>query len=201
MKRGKARKAVSSYLETPAVRLLRGLGLSPNAVTLLGLLTAGASAFLLSTGYLLAGGVALLVAGVFDLFDGALARATGRVSMYGALLDSIADRVSEAAVLLGLLVFYVGRSETLGAVLVFVAFAGSVMVSYVRARAEGLGIECEVGIMTRPERVVVLGAGLIIAHWWTAAVVVALAAVAALSFVTSGQRIAHVLGQMRRSAA
>ena len=171
------------------VRLLARLGLSPNAVTLLGLLASGASAYLLSVGHLWPGGVVLLASGVFDLFDGALARETGRASRFGALLDSVVDRVSETVVLLGLLIFYIDRSSTEGTVLVYLALAGSIMVSYLRARAEGLGIECEVGIMTRPERVAVLGAGLIVGQWWLTGVLVALGVIAGLTLLTSAQRL------------
>ena len=159
MNRAAARKALSAYFEEPVARLLSRLGLTSNSVTLLGLAVAGVSAYLLSIGYMWAGGVALLLSGVFDLFDGALARATGRASSFGALLDSAVDRVSETVVLLGLLIFYLQESSTEGVVLVYLALAGSIMVSYLRARAEGLGIECKVGIMTRPERVATLGIG------------------------------------------
>ncbi len=138
----------------------------------------------------------LLTSGAFDLLDGAVARATGRVTRFGALLDSVVDRVSEAAILLGLLVFYLSRPPSfdsdLGASLVFIALAGSVMVSYVRARAEGLGVECNLGVMTRPERVVTLGVGLVVGQWWLPAASVALGAIAALTIVTTVQRVAHV---------
>ena len=99
MSRVAARRVISSYVEVPVATFLARLGLSPNSITLAGLLVAGASAYLLSIGYLWAGGVVLLASGVFDLFDGALARVTNRVSRFGALLDSVSDRVSEAAVL------------------------------------------------------------------------------------------------------
>ena len=197
MSRAAARRTLISYLEKPAVRLFTGLGLSPNTVTLLGLLIAGASAYLLSEGYLLAGGGTLLVAGVFDLFDGAVARATGKVSRGGALVDSVADRVSEAIVLLGMLLFYLDRSSTTGAVLIFLALVGSVMVSYVRARAEGLGVDCKVGLMTRPERVLILGIGAMVGQWWLTALTVALGVVAALALITSAHRVVHVLRTLK----
>ncbi len=191
-----ARTFVSTYLQGPAATLLTRLGVSPNAITLSGLLVAGAGAYLLSLGELALGGAVLLLSGAFDLLDGAVARATGRVTRFGALLDSVVDRVSEAAILLGLLVFYLGRPSSfgsdLGAALVFIALAGSIMVSYIRARAEGLGVECNLGVMTRPERVVILGVGLVIGQWWLPAVSVALGAIAALTMVTSLQRVAHV---------
>ena len=186
-----ARRLLGSHFETPVARLLAALGLSPNAVSLLGLVVAGGSAYLLSTGRFWAGGIVLLASGLFDLLDGALARHTGRVSRFGALLDSTLDRVSEAVVLVGLLVYYLDTGSTEGALLCYLALAGSVMVSYLRARAEGLGIECSVGIMTRPERVAALGAGLIIGHWWPVTVLAVLAAIAGLTAVTSTQRLFH----------
>ena len=197
MNRTAARKVVSSYLETPVVAILRRIGLSPNSVTLLGLVVAGASAYLLSIGNLWAGGVVLLASGMFDFFDGALARASGRASSFGALLDSVVDRLSEAAVLLGLLVYYLQQDSTEGAVLVYLALAGSIMVSYLRARAEGLGIECKVGIMTRPERVALLGIALLIGEWRTLAVLVALGVIAGLAFLTSAQRMLHSWAMLR----
>ena len=191
MNRADARKVLSSYLEQPVASVLAKMGLTPNIVTLLGLAVAGAGAYLISIGILWAGGIVLLASGVFDLFDGALARLTGRTSKFGALLDSVVDRVSEAVILLGLLIFYIRLSSTEGLVLVYLALAGSIMVSYLRARAEGLGIECSVGVMTRPERVVTLGVGLIIGHWWPAVVLVVLGVIAGLTFLTTVQRLIH----------
>ena len=191
MNRADARKVLSSYLEQPVASVLAKMGLTPNIVTLLGLAVAGAGAYLISIGILWAGGIVLLASGIFDLFDGALARLTGRTSKFGALLDSVVDRVSEAVILLGLLVFYIRLSSTEGLVLVYLALAGSIMVSYLRARAEGLGIECSVGVMTRPERVVTLGVGLIIGHWWPTVVLVVLGVIAGLTFLTTVQRLIH----------
>ena len=133
----------------------------------------------------------MLLSGVFDLFDGALARATGKASKFGALLDSTVDRVAEAVILLGLLVFYIRDDSTEGTVLVYLALTGSIMVSYLRARSEGLGIECLVGVMTRPERVVTLGIGLIVGHWWPVVVLVVLGVIAGLTLFTSVQRLFH----------
>ena len=198
MDRTTARKLLSSHFETPVARVLARLGLSPNGITLLGLVVAGISAYLLSQGHLALGGAVLLASGVFDLLDGAVARYTGKVTTFGALLDSVVDRVSEAAVLLGLLVYYVDRSSTLEASLVYLALSGSTMVSYVRARAEGLGVECNVGIMQRPERVAFLGIGLVAGQWWTPAVSVALAVIFFLSTVTIVQRVLHVRQALAR---
>ena len=141
---------ISSYVERPVAGALAKIGVSPNMVTMAGLVGAGISAWLISEGMLWAGGVVMLFAGILDLFDGALARSTGQDSPFGALLDSVVDRVSEIVVLLGLLIYYARADSLEGTVLVYLAVGGSVMVSYLRARSEGLGIDCKVGIMTRP---------------------------------------------------
>ncbi len=182
---------MSDYVETPVALLLGRIGLTPNLVTLIGLLISGLAAYLISIGIWWGGGVVVLVAGIFDLFDGALARNTDRVSKFGALLDSTVDRVSEAVVLLGLLAFYVARDDDVGSILVYVAIVGSIMVSYLRARSEGLGIECKVGVMTRPERVVTLGIGLIVGHFVPEVMLAVLAAIAALTLFTTVHRLVH----------
>ena len=157
------RGAVVRWFEQPAAGFLSAVGFTPNRATLTGLLAAGAAAYFASTGRFVLSGALVLVGGLFDLLDGALARRSGAAGRRGALLDSVADRVAECAVLLGLLVYYTlpgTRSQT-GAILAFVAFAGSVLVSYVRARAEGLGLKGTAGFFTRPERVIVTAGALL----------------------------------------
>ena len=191
MNRASAREMISSYVERPVAGALAKIGVSPNMVTMAGLVGAGISAWLLSEGMLWAGGVVMLFAGVLDLFDGALARSTGQDSPFGALLDSVVDRVSEIVVLLGLLIHYARGDSLEGTVLVYLAVGGSVMVSYLRARSEGLGIDCKVGIMTRPERVAALGFGLIVGHWVPVVMLVVLGAIAGLTILTTAQRLFH----------
>ena len=192
MNRADLRRLLSTRVEQPIARLLAALGLSPNAITLLGMAGAIAAGVLASQGLLLAAGAATLVAGILDLFDGSVARLTGRKSRFGALLDSTADRVSEAAVLVGLAVHYAGEGSIPGVLLSCGAMAGSMMVSYVRARAGGLRVDCEVGVFTRPERVAAMGAGLIAGQWLDAVLLVVLGATAALTAITTVQRILHV---------
>ena len=199
MNRASIRQAINAYVELPVARGLARLGVSPNAVTFAGLAGAGVSAYLISEGLFWAGGVVMLLAGVLDLFDGALARATGQDSDFGALLDSVIDRVSEIVVLLGLLLFYTRNGSVEGSVLVYLAVGGSIMVSYLRARSEGLGIECKVGIMTRPERVAALGFGLIIGHWLPNVVLAVLGAIAALTILTTAQRLFHTWRSLKRA--
>jgi len=191
MGRDSARQAVADYVERPVARLFSRLGLTPNSVTLIGLAIAGAGAYAIAIGNWWAGGLIVLFAGIFDLFDGALARSTGKVSDFGALLDSTIDRVSEAVVLLGLLAYYLSNDNDLGSILVYVALVGSIMVSYMRARSEGLGIDCKVGVMTRPERVAAVGIGLIVGHWAPLVVLVVLGVIGALTTVTAIHRLVH----------
>lgn len=199
MNRASLRQALNAYIEQPVARALARLGVSPNAVTFAGLVGAGISAYLISEGIFWAGGVVMLLAGILDLFDGALARATGQDSDFGALLDSVIDRVSEIVVLLGLLLFYTRSGSVEGSVLVYLAVGGSIMVSYLRARSEGLGIDCKVGIMTRPERVAALGFGLIIGHWLPNVVLAVLGAIAALTILTTAQRLFHTWRSLKRA--
>ena len=189
--RDEARRAISNYVETPVALLMGRMGLTPNLVTIIGLLIAVVAAYLIGVGLWWAGGLVALFAGIFDMFDGALARMTGRASDFGALLDSTIDRVSEAVVLLGVLAYYVTNDNDIGALLVYAALVGSIMVSYMRARSEGLGIECKVGVMQRPERVALTGLGLIVAHWIPVVMLVALGLITALTVYTAVHRLTH----------
>jgi CDP-diacylglycerol--glycerol-3-phosphate 3-phosphatidyltransferase len=189
-KLARARKATSDYVTQPAVRLLARTPVTPNTVTWLGFwLTAGATV-LVVTGNLFAAGFVVLVAGFFDMLDGALARTTNRVTRFGSVLDSTLDRLSEAILLLGILVIYTQGQQVAESLLVGVALLGSLMVSYARARIEALGIECRVGLFTRPERVIILALGLLLSQF-DYALITALAIIAVFSFFTVGQRLLY----------
>lgn len=144
----------------PLAAALANLGITPNALTVAGLFLNIVVGLVLGLGYQAAGGVLVLVAGLFDTLDGAVARVTGRVTVFGGFLDSTLDRYSEAAVFCGLLVLYTRQGRLLEVVLVYAVIIGSLLVSYARARAEGLGLDCEVGWLQRPERIALLGLGL-----------------------------------------
>lgn len=189
--RERARRAVSDYVEKPVAGLMNRVGLTPNLVTLIGLLIAAGGAWLIAVGEWWTGGIVVLFGGAFDMFDGALARMTGRASKFGALLDSVVDRVSEAVTLLGILAFYLISDNDVGAALAYVAIIGSLMVSYMRARSEGLGIDCKVGVMTRPERVAAVGFGLIAAHWFPVVLPIVLGTIGALTAFTAVHRLIH----------
>ncbi len=190
------RKNLVSYLIQPAVGLLARTSIAPGAVTWFGFLVAVGAAALIITGHLFAAGFVVLVAGFFDLLDGALARHTNRVTRFGALLDSTLDRLSEAVLLLGILVLYAREQSVTPVLLVSVALVGSFLVSYIRARAEALGLECQVGFFTRAGRVVVLALGLLLNQLFDA-LLIALAIIVVFSFFTAGQRLIYVWQQAK----
>ena len=190
--RTRARRVSTRYLEEPLARSLMAIGLSPNKVTLLGLLTSVACAYLLSQGMFAAGGGVLILAGLMDMADGALARRAGVASPRGALMDSVIDRVAEATVFLGLLVYYLSPVSEVEIVLINLSLVGSFMVSYLRARGEGLGVDCRVGVMTRPERVIALAVGLLIGQ-----VAIALGVIAVMSGLTALHRFWHIYRELR----
>ncbi|MBI2166385.1 MAG: CDP-alcohol phosphatidyltransferase family protein [Chloroflexi bacterium] len=160
MYRDLSRRLLTKHVEPRLGAFLSFLGLSPNHLTLLGLAFAGLTAYLLSQGWFVAGAVLLLIAGAFDLLDGMVARHSGRVTAFGAFLDSLVDRAQEAVVMLGLLLYYLSPPQEVPLVLVYLALVGSFLVSYARARGEGLGYSAQVGVLTRTERVLLLALGL-----------------------------------------
>jgi CDP-diacylglycerol--glycerol-3-phosphate 3-phosphatidyltransferase len=186
------RHKLAERFTTPTARILSKTGVTPNTLTVMGFLVSVAAGVLIATEYFLAGGLVVLLAGAFDLLDGPLARTTGKTSKFGGFLDSTLDRLSEAAVLAGILAYYAFHEGTWEPLLAYGCFVGSVMVSYLRARAEGLGIKCEVGIFTRVERVIVMSIGLIVGQWVGLAIPIMLGIVTALAFVTVLQRLIHV---------
>ncbi|OGO24266.1 MAG: hypothetical protein A2144_06140 [Chloroflexi bacterium RBG_16_50_9] len=130
------------------------------------------------------------------MLDGALARTTNRVTRFGGVLDSTIDRLSEAVLLLSLLVIYTRGAQVVENLLVGAALVGSLMVSYIRARVETLGIACRVGLLTRPERVIILALGLLL-NQLNFAMVSAVALIALLSFFTVGQRLLYAWRQTK----
>jgi len=180
----------------PAVLALSRLGVPPLAVTLIGLALGLAGAVFIARGSLFIGGVILIVSGVCDTLDGSLARRTARESVFGAFIDSTIDRITEIAVFGALIVysFDLGAGGRLEVIACLVAITGSFLTSYTRARAEGLGFECRVGWLERPERVALLVLGLLIGG---TTLLVVLWFLALFTMLTALQRVLHV----RRLAA
>ena len=171
----------------PLARVLSAMRVRPDSLTTTGWALAVAAAVLFALGYTKTAGAVMLFAGLFDALDGAVARESGRMSTFGAFLDSTLDRLSESAIFVGVIFFYASYSQPYEALLAGVAMMFSLMTSYTRARAEGLGFECEVGLLERAGRVVILSL-FSIAGFLT----VGIGLVAAGAFVTTAQRILHI---------
>ncbi len=180
-------RPVARSVAEPLARGLARLGFSPNGLTIVGVLITVLAALLVALGELTWGALILLAGAGFDLLDGTLARLTGRASDFGAFLDSTLDRFSEAVILFGLCAYFVRVDLDVEALLAVAALIGSFLVSYARARAEALRIECKVGWLARPERVVLIVFGLL-----TGWLLPVLWILAIFTNVTAGQRVIHV---------
>ena len=195
---------VQHYMRRLVEKVMRPLartGITPNMLTLLGLLLTIFTAGVIAFNHLRIGGVLVLCAGVFDMFDGAMARVAQKSSRFGAFFDSTLDRYAEGILLLGIIIyaqFYLPPQRIIGDIttanlviwLTYIAAVSSLMISYARARAEGLGLECKMGLLARPERVILLAAGLLIGGQpgliWTMLIL------AVLTTITAVQRIIHI---------
>ena len=191
-------------------KIVNGLALSkisPNTLTFIGLIINVVAAFFF--GYarannnvrmFLYAGLIIIGAGLFDMVDGRVARQTNQVSVFGAFFDSVLDRYSDVAIFFGLLVYYARADRYFYVFLAAFVMTASLMVSYTRARAEALGVECKVGIATRPVRVVILAIGLLFAKGATLGsfelLKPAVYVLAALSAITAAQRIWHVRSEL-----
>jgi len=199
----------------PVVWLMRKVGMTPNMVTTVGLIGNLAAAAMILYAALSPlvnpyswigwGGLVIILSSLFDMLDGRLARTANMVSKFGAFYDSVLDRYQELTTLSALAVFFMYSGNTLGTVATFLSLIGSIMVSYVRARAEGLGCECKVGLMQRPERVVLTALGCMLfgllhgsmgsdSVWF---LLVPQLLIAVLSNATAVVRIIHVYKQLR----
>ena len=185
-------KASLTRLGDPVARALLRAHVRPNHLTLVGLGVSILAACAFAQGSLRTGAVLLTLAGLFDFFDGSLARLANSVSAFGAFLDSVVDRYSDLVVLLGVVLYYHRGADTTGVFLTMVALVGTIMTSYTKARAQSIGVACEIGLIERPERLIVLIAGATF-NLLTPAMIV----LAVLTNLTALQRILY----MRRAAA
>jgi len=183
------RKVFKVVIDPIAAGLLK-IGITPNTVTGLGFILSALAAFFISRGNLTTGGLILLIAGPLDVVDGSMARLMGPSTPYGSLIDSTTDRYSELVVLGGLLFYFVAQQDSLAILLVFLAASGSILVSYVKARAEALGFNCKVGLLTRVERLIIMIGCLIFQI-----PMVALWIIAILANITAVQRLLFVRKQ------
>ncbi|MBM4447677.1 MAG: CDP-alcohol phosphatidyltransferase family protein [Chloroflexi bacterium] len=191
-----ARKGAAHYLSQPLARLLARTGVTPNALTWLGLLLSCGAAVLIALKQPFAAGFVVLVAGLFDMLDGALARYTGQSTRFGAILDSTLDRLGESAVLLGILILFVRNYAPTGIIIVGFTLPGALMVSYLRARTEAAGLAGEAGFFTRTERVIILSLGLLLSSI-NYALMAALGIIAFFSYLTVVQRLLNARQQTK----
>jgi len=175
----------------PPCRVLARLGVQPNQITLAGTLICLFGALLVAADYLVLGGLIWLAGSALDMLDGALARSQNQVSRGGAFLDSTLARISEGALFTAIAYHFASQGAAAEAALTVVALLGALLVSYTRARAEALGVECKVGIITRAERVVLLGLGLTLGLVLPTIVLLAL-----LGAIAVAQRIHHTLREL-----
>lgn len=191
------KKTFSDYLRLwfkwfldPLGGFFNRLGLTPNMMTMLGLIGNSFGAYYLARGDMLTGGILVLLMTPIDALDGTMARLRGESSDFGAFVDSVTDRYSELIIYGGLLYYFLTLGDPIGGLLVFGAAAGSVLVSYVKARAEGLGYEAKVGLLTRVERYIVLAPSLVFNQLF-----IGLAIIAVFANITALQRIWYVRRQ------
>jgi phosphatidylglycerophosphate synthase len=189
---------VRDYLRTlldraamPVASVLLWCHVTPNQVSLSGVLLTLVTAALIVDGQLLLAGALYILAASLDLLDGLLARLAKLASQFGAFLDSTADRISEGVVFAAIAYYFASRGQSVDAALAVLALLGSVLVSYTRARAEGLGLECKVGIMTRAERVLLVAFGLMLGL-----LPEAIYLLVALTAFSAMQRIVHAFRQL-----
>jgi CDP-diacylglycerol--glycerol-3-phosphate 3-phosphatidyltransferase len=171
--------------------------LKPNTLTWCALAISLIAAATIATNHLLIGGFLVLFSGLFDILDGALARLTNQATRFGALLDSTFDRISDAVLLMGVLALYIRSGGITEIVLIFLALIVSLLTSYVRARAEGLGINCPIGLFTRTERVIILALGLLFSPLYKFSIFIALMLLVVFGFITVVQRLVYVWRQTK----
>jgi len=175
--------------------------LTPNAISMTGLVLNLAAALLILERHFVLGAIAFIVGSIMDTLDGRYSRMSGKGTQFGAFLDSTLDRIEEGVVLAAVCWHYAELGDEVPAAACLLVVLGSLMVSYTRARAEALGVECKVGIATRPVRVVILSAGLLFAEGELISDVnllpAAIYAMVALTTVTVIQRVWHVRGELK----
>lgn len=175
----------------PLIRSLERLRITPNQITVTGFLLNLVAAVLLVKGLLIAAGAVFVVAGLFDMLDGSLARLSRMVTPFGAFFDSTLDRAAEGVILAAVAYRFAVQGWEIGVVIVLLALLGSMLVSYTRARAEALGLECKVGLMSRPERIVLIAVGL-----FFNVLPYAMGILLALTAFTVVQRMVHTYRQL-----
>ena len=181
-------KGLSEIILNPIIVLLNKTGASPNAITIIGLLINILGTYLIIKGKLVFAGIIILFAGIFDMLDGFLARKMNKKTKFGGFLDSVTDRISEGAIYLGILIYYLNTNSTLNSIIAYSVMFLSFLISYIRARASGLKIDCEEGFFTRTERIITIILGLLLSGIFNS-LFYALLIIGFFSIITIAQRI------------
>lgn len=193
-------RARSVGIIDPIVTFLARVGVSPDLLTILGMLLHFLFAWLIASGEFFWAGIAIFIFVPLDALDGALARKIGREQRnFGAFLDSTSDRIAEIILYAGYISYFYQHDNPWIVVATYVAITGSIMVSYTRSRAEALGISCKVGLLTRVERYVVIVATLVLSVFLPVLVEIGILILAAGTWFTVGQRVYHVWTQTKSS--
>ncbi|MBO98886.1 MAG: hypothetical protein CL730_01255 [Chloroflexi bacterium] len=185
------KSGINNILNISIIPLLIKLKLTPNKITVVGLLSSIITMILIAEGYLLISGVMIIISSLFDLIDGSLARYTNSASKLGGFFDAVIDRISESIIYLGLLIYFVNDSHT--AIIIFLSALINQLVSYVKSKYESYGVEGEVGIFTRTERVIVLSLALILGSYNLFILYLLLYVSILLSFISLIQRLIYGL--------
>lgn len=181
-------KDFSEIILNPIIVLLNKTGATPNMLTIIGLLINIWGSYLIIKRNLIFAGIIILFAGIFDMLDGFLARKMNKKTKFGGFLDSVTDRISEGAIYLGILIYYLNSNLSFNSVIVYCVMFLSFLISYIRARASGLKIDCEEGFFTRTERIVTLILGLLLSNYFDS-LFYALLIIGFFSILTTAQRI------------
>ncbi|HTZ18256.1 MAG TPA: CDP-alcohol phosphatidyltransferase family protein [Dissulfurispiraceae bacterium] len=181
------------FLDKPLAPLAKRVPLSPNVITISGFIVTVLAAIAIQRS-LVAGGLLILAGGAFDMLDGMVARASGTSSTFGAFLDSTLDRYADAVLFLAVAWYFYTAGNDIGMLLSIGSLAGAFIISYARARAEGLGIDCKVGLLERPERVILLALGCL-----TGLLLTVVTVIFVLSHFTVVQRIVHVKRRLKNN--
>ena len=185
------KSGINNILNISIIPLLIKLKLTPNKITIVGLLSSIITMILIAKGFLLISGIMIIISSLFDLIDGSLARYTNTASKFGGFFDAVIDRISESIIYLGLLIYFVNDSHT--AIIIFLSALINQLVSYVKSKYESYGVEGEIGIFTRTERVIILSLALILGSYNFFILYLLLYVSILLSFISLIQRIIYGL--------
>ncbi len=192
----KAREALQGFYAWTG-RTLARLGFTADSLTVLGIVLTATAGWRITRGAFLSAGLILMIGGMLDFCDGAVAKARGTASTLGAFYDSVTDRISDAIVFSTLTWLFLRTNQPRAAIVALVAYATTVMTSYIRAKAESLGFDCRVGVLERAERLIAICSAMILSFLWVHLVEAALWVIAILGAVTVLQRFVHVARQAR----